>query len=95
MGKKEKPIVSMSKVERKKMWDELLIKEDGIIIEYNPAVMTGKVRSVKDDHIYQIYSSGLLKMKIELHIGEKVLFAPIDDSEGKKDFARVMKIIGS
>jgi hypothetical protein len=32
-------------------------------------------------------------MKIELHTGDKVLFAPIEDPEGEADFAKIIKVI--
>lgn len=40
----------------------------------------------------QIDSRELLRTKIELRTGDKVLFAPIEGSEGD-DYARVFRII--
>ena len=44
--RKELPIIDMSKEEREKVWDDLFIKEDGIILEFNPDKNTGKIKSL-------------------------------------------------
>ena len=56
-----------------------LIKEEGTIIEFDPVLMMGKVRCVHDEYIDQICGSGLKKTKIDLHTGDKVLFASIEN----------------
>jgi hypothetical protein len=92
MNEKDKPIVSMSKEEREEVWDEIYAKEEGIIIEFNPELNTGKIRSLADGSIYKIDDRELIKTKIELHAGDKVLFAPFEDPDGE-DFARIVQII--
>jgi hypothetical protein len=92
MNQKNKPIVSMSKEKREEVWDEAYAKEEGIIVEFNPKSNTGKIRSLADGNIYKIDDRELVRTKIELHSGYKVLFAPIEDAEGK-DFARIIRIV--
>jgi hypothetical protein len=84
MDKKDKPIVSMSKEEREEVWDDVYAKEEGIIVEFNPESNTGKVRSVNDDNIYEVDSRELVKTKIDLHLGDKVLFAPGPDNDQQR-----------
>ena len=92
MDQKDKPIVSMSKEEREEVWDEVYAKEEGIIIEFEPITNTGKVRSLADGDIYKIDDRELVRTQIELHSGDKVLFAPFEDPDGD-DFARIVRII--
>ncbi len=92
MDPKDKPIISMSKEEREEVWDEVFAKEEGIIIEFDMNSSTGKVRSEEDGATYLIDKSELVKTKIELRSGDKVLFAPFEDKEGG-DYARIIKII--
>ena len=92
MDQKDKPIVSMSKKEREEVWDEAYAKEEGIIVEFNPKSNTGKIRSLADGNIYKIDDRELVRTKIELHSGDKVLFAPFEDPDGD-DYARIIKII--
>lgn len=93
MDRKGKPIItSMSKEEREEAWDDVFTKEEGIIIEFDMNTNTGKVRSVKDGAAYMIDSRELMKTKIELLSGDKVLFAPFEGKEGG-DYARIIKII--
>jgi hypothetical protein len=90
--KKELPIIALNKGEREEVWDDLLIKEEGIVLEFNPGSNTGKIKSLEDDGIYEIDSRGLTRTKIELQKGDKVLFAPFEDPEGN-DYARVIRIV--
>jgi hypothetical protein len=89
---KDLPIIDMSKEEREEAWDDLFIKEEGIILEFNPNLKTGKIKSLDDGGIYDIDSRELLRTNIELTPGDKVLFAPFEDPEGK-DYSRVIRII--
>ena len=57
-----------------------------------PTSNTGKVRSLADGDIYKIDERELVRTKIELHTGDKVLFAPFEDPDGD-DFARIIRII--
>jgi len=43
----------MSENEREEAWDNLFIKEEGIIIEFNQETKTGKIKSLKDGNIYE------------------------------------------
>ena len=89
---KDIPLISMSEDEREEAWDNLFIKEEGIIIEFNQETKTGKIKSLKDGNIYSINSRELIKTKIELRSGDKILFAPMEDPEGE-DYARVIRIV--
>jgi len=89
---KDIPLISMSEDEREEAWDNLFIKEEGIIIEFNQETKTGKIKSLKDGNIYNIDSRESIKAKIELRSGDKVLFAPMEDPEGE-DYARVIRIV--
>lgn len=91
-GKKERPIVSVDREKREEMWDDLYIKEEGVVLEFDPGSNTGKVKSISDDAIYAIDGRELLRTRIELRPGDKVLFAPIEDATGE-DFARIISII--
>ena len=86
------PIISMSENEREEAWDNLFIKEEGSIIEFNQETKTGKIKSLKDGNIYNIDSRESIKAKIELRSCDKVLFAPMEDPEGE-DYARVIRIV--
>ncbi len=92
MDRKDKPITSMSKEEREEAWDDVFAKEEGIIIEFDMNINTGKVRSEEDGATYMIDSREFVKTKIELRAGDKVLFAPFESKEGG-DYARLIKII--
>ena len=89
---KDIPLISMSEDEREEAWDNLFIKEEGSIIEFNQETKTGKIKSLKDGNIYNIDSRESIKAKIELRSGDKVLFAPMEDPEGE-DYARVIRIV--
>ncbi len=90
--KKEPPIVSLNKEEREELWDNLYLKEEGIILEFCLDTNTGRLKSLSDNSIYNIDSRELLRTRIELRPGDKVLFAPIEDPDGN-DYARVIRII--
>ncbi len=90
-GIKELPIVALNKEEREEVWDDLLIKEEGIVLEFDSGSNTGRIKSLQDDSLYEIESRGLIRTKIELQNGDKVLFAPFEDPEGND--ARVIKVI--
>lgn len=51
--KKELPIVSMTTEEREGTWDELFVKEEGIILVFDPRSNTGKIKSI-DNCVYDI-----------------------------------------
>lgn len=78
--------------EREEVWDEAYAKEEGIILEFDSDSNTGKIKSFLDDSIYTIDSRELLRTKIELRPGDKVLFAPFEDRDGS-DYAREISII--
>lgn len=82
----------MNETEREELWDNLYIKEEGIILEFNPDLNTGKVKSLSDGSIYRIDSRELIRTKIELRPGDKVLFAPFESPDGD-DYARIIRII--
>jgi hypothetical protein len=90
--KKEPPIVSFNKEEAEEHWDDIYLKEKGVVIEYDFDTKTGKIQSVSDHSIYTIDFRELVRTKIELNPGDKVLFAPFEDPDGN-DYARVIRII--
>ncbi len=69
MDQKDKPITSMSKEDREEAWDDVLAKEEGIIIEFDMNTKTGQVRSLEDEATYLIDSRELVKTRIELRSG--------------------------
>jgi hypothetical protein len=91
-NKEDRPIVSMSGEEREELWDDIYLKEEGIVLEFDPDSNTGKIKSLSDTGIYEIDSRELIRTKIELRPGDKALFAPLEDSEGN-DFARIIRIV--
>ena len=91
-GKKETPLVNLTAEEREEVWDDTFLKEEGIILHFDGDLNTGKVKSITDGQVYAIDGRELLRTKIELRPGDKVLFAPIEDPSGI-DFARVIRII--
>jgi len=91
-NQKERPLVSMTREEREEMWDEVFVKEEGIILTFDCDMNTGKIKSIADGQIYAIDGRELLRTKIELRAGDKVFFAPVEDGEGN-DYARVIRII--
>jgi len=92
MDQKNKPIVSMSSEERESIWDDAYAKEEGIVLEFNLESNTGKVRSLLDGEEYKIDGRELVRTKIELHAGDKILYAPLSDQDGD-DFARIIRIV--
>jgi len=82
----------MSQEEKEAVWDDAYAKEEGIILEFNLEKHSGKVRSLLDGEEYKIDDRELVRTKIELHAGDKILFAPIEDPDGD-DFARIIRII--
>ncbi|MBF0330044.1 MAG: hypothetical protein HQL10_12875 [Nitrospirae bacterium] len=86
------PIVSLDKESLEDFMDEVYVKEEGVILEFDHETKTGKLRSLKDGSIYNIDVRELVRTKIELRSGDKVLFAPIEDLEGM-DYARVVSIV--
>jgi hypothetical protein len=96
MGKKktdkERPLVSMDREEREEVWDDLYVKEEGVILKFDPESNTGALRSLSDGSVHQIDSREQLRTKSELRPGDRVLFAPIEDADGT-GFARVVRII--
>ena len=90
--KKDPPLVSLTQEEREEVWDDIFVKEEGIILEFDSDLNVGRIRSIADGQVYAIDGRELLKTKIELRLGDKVLFAPVEDASGE-DFARVIRII--
>jgi hypothetical protein len=91
-NKEDRPIVSMSGEEREELWDDIYLKEEGIVVEFDHDSSTEKIKSLCDGSIYEIDSRELIRTKIELRPGDKILFALIEDPEGN-DFARIIRII--
>ena len=71
---KERPLVSMTREEREEMWDDVFVKEEGIILAFDSDLNTGKIKSIADGQIYSIDGRELLRTKIELRAGDKVFF---------------------
>jgi hypothetical protein len=90
--KKDLPIISFNKEELEDIWDDIYIKEEGIVLEFDFDSKTGRIKSLKDDNIYNIDSRELVRTKIELRPGDKVLFAPFEDPDGN-DYARIIRIV--
>jgi hypothetical protein len=92
MKQKDKPVVSMSNEEREEVWDDAYAKEKGVVLEFNVETQTGKVRSLQDGAEYKIDGRELVRTKIELHAGDKILFAPIEHPDGD-DYARIVRVL--
>ena len=92
MGKDDQPIVGLSQEDQDLFWDEMLAKEKGVILEFNFDTKKGKLRSLADGQDYVIDDRALTQTTIELQAGDKVLFAPFEDPDGK-DYAKVLRII--
>ena len=82
----------MNKEEREEVWDDVYVKEEGMVLEFDSKTNTGKIKSLRDSNVYKIDSRELVRTKIELQPGDKVLFAPFEDPDGN-DFARIIRII--
>jgi len=92
MGKDNQPIVGLSEEDQELFWDEMLAKEEGMILEFDFNTKKGKIRSLTDGAVYAIDDRALAQTKVELKAGDKVLFAPFEDPDGN-DYARVMRIL--
>ena len=92
MGKNDIPIVGLSAEDRDIFWDEMFVKEEGVILEFDFGTKRGKIRSLADEQVYMIDDRALAQTKAELHAGDKVLFAPFEEPGGK-NYAKIMKII--
>ncbi|MGO9379905.1 MAG: hypothetical protein ACLP29_15345 [Dissulfurispiraceae bacterium] len=90
--KKEPPLINLTPEEREEVWDDVYLKEEGIVVEFDPDKSTGKIKSAADSAVYNIDSRELIRTRIELRSGDKVLFAPIEDASGD-DYARIIRII--
>ncbi len=90
--KKDRPIVSLTREEIEGIWDETYAKEEGIVLEFDFSSNTGKIKSLTGGSIYSIDSRELIRTKIELKPGDKVLFAPFEGRDGN-DYARVISVI--
>jgi hypothetical protein len=92
MGKDDLPIVGLSEEDQDLFWDEMLAKEEGVILAFDFSSKKGKIRSLADGAVYVIDDRALAQTTVELIAGDKVLFAPFEDPDGK-DYAKVMSII--
>ena len=92
MGKDNQPIVGLSEEDQELFWDEMYLKEEGVILEFDFDSKKGNIRSLADGAVYVIDDRALAQTKVELKAGDKVLFAPFEDSDGN-DYAKVMSII--
>ena len=88
---KDMPLVRMSPGEREKAWDEVLIKEEGTILESDKETRRGKVRSLKDNGEYLIDDRSV-GVSYRLRPEGKVLFSPVEDSESG-NYARIIRIL--
>jgi hypothetical protein len=50
-NKEDRPIVSMSGEEREEVWDDIYLKEEGIVLEFDPDSNTGKIKSQRWWHL--------------------------------------------
>jgi hypothetical protein len=53
-AQKERSLVSMTGEEREETWDEVFVKEEGIIIDFDGDLNIGKIKSVTDGQVYDI-----------------------------------------
>lgn len=90
--KKDTPLISMHEDEREGAWDDAFAKEEGIILEFDLSLYTGKLQSLADKHIYNIDGREFVKTKIELRPGDKVVFAPFENLEGGH-YAKIISVI--
>ena len=90
--KEDQPIISMNKEDREDVWDDVYVKEEGIVLEFDSESNTGKIKSLRDDSVYNIDFRELVRTRIELQSGDKVLFAPFGDPDGN-DYARIIRIL--
>lgn len=92
MGKDDQPITGLSEEDQELFWDDMLAKEEGVILEFDFDTKKGKIRSLTDGAVYVIDDRALAQTKVELKAGDRVVFAPFEDPDGK-DYAKVMRII--
>lgn len=92
MGKDDQPIAGLSEEDQDIFWDEMLAKEEGVILEFDFNTKKGNIRSLADEVVYAIDDRALAQTKVELKAGDKVVFAPFEDPDGN-DYAKVMRII--
>jgi hypothetical protein len=76
----------------REVWDDVYLKKNGIVLEFDSEFKTGKIRSLRDNAIYNIDSRELVRTRLELQSGDKILFAPFEDPDGN-DYARIVRII--
>ncbi len=60
----ERPLVSMTGEEREETWDEVFVKEEGIILEFDCDSNTGKIKSIADRQVYDIDGRELLGSRL-------------------------------
>ena len=77
--KKELPIIALNERQSEEVWNDLFIKEEGIVLEFDSESKSGRIRSIEDGSVYIIAGNALPKKKINLRRGDKVLFAPFED----------------
>ncbi|MGO9379700.1 MAG: hypothetical protein ACLP29_14300 [Dissulfurispiraceae bacterium] len=82
----------MSSEEREAVWDDLYLKEEGIIVDFAPETLTGTIKSRVDGAVFKIDSRELIRTRIELRSGDRILFAPMEDIDGDH-FARIIGIV--
>lgn len=92
MSSDDQPIIGLSKEDRDVFFDEVFAKEEGIVLKFDFETKTGMIRSLADTNVYSIDSRALAQTKVELKAGDKVLFAPFEDPDGK-DYGKVLRII--
>lgn len=85
-------IASITPEQHERLWDDLYLKEEGVILEFDASTGTGKLKSLADGSIYQIDNRELIRPMLELQPGFTVAFAPFESADGN-DFTRVCKII--
>ena len=63
-----------------------------MILEFDSETNSGKIQSLTNGEIYSIDFRELVRTRIKLSQGDKILFAPFEDPEGSY-FARVIRIV--
>jgi hypothetical protein len=51
-NRKDQPIASFNKEECEDIWDDLYMKEEGVVLEFDFDSKIGKIKSLKDNNIY-------------------------------------------
>jgi len=85
-------VISLNKDEREGLWDDLYVKEEGVILEFDPDSDTGKVKSLHDENIFSIDPRELIRTMVQLCPGDKVLFAPFEDPDGN-NYAMIIRVV--